>query len=330
MAIVSVVIPTYNRAEFVVRAIDSVLEQTWRDYEVIVVDDGSTDNTKEVLGPYMDRISYIYQDNAGVSVARNTGIEAAKGQWVAFLDSDDEWLPEKLAVQMSCVSNNPEIVAHVTNATVVLGDDDTVDLFTIRGRPGYCLEGRIIERPFLDVLKFQFFTPTLMASRRKAMDIGGFDEKITIWEDGDFMRRLSLEGPWGVSNRSLVLVYRRPEAKEVNLSRQRKECPVQSYRCQVRMYDKLWASDKLQPRERRLLAGSRSGARFNLGLSQLRSGRRKEGLVTLKQSIADRPSVKSVVKYVLVKCFGQAGARLIEKKRSLNTNEFRRSDYYAD
>ena len=89
---VSVIIPTYNYARFLPRAIESVLNQTCQDFEIIVVDDGSTDNTKEVLMPFMDRIRYIYQDNKGISGARNRGIRESKGTYIAFLDSDDTWV----------------------------------------------------------------------------------------------------------------------------------------------------------------------------------------------------------------------------------------------
>src|SRR4030042_6253183 len=104
--LVSVIIPTYNRADCVTKSIDSVLSQTYNDYEIIVVDDGSTDNTRQILQSYVDKclIHYIYQDNAGCAAARNSGIRAAKGQWIAFLDSDDTWLPDKLAEQMQYLS----------------------------------------------------------------------------------------------------------------------------------------------------------------------------------------------------------------------------------
>ncbi len=93
---ISVVIPTYNRARYVAEAVESVFAQTFKDYEVIVVDDGSTDNTKEVLDPYMGRIRYVRQENRGVGAARNRGISEARGEFVAFLDSDDVWEVEAL------------------------------------------------------------------------------------------------------------------------------------------------------------------------------------------------------------------------------------------
>src|SRR5215831_13870333 len=93
MPFFSVIIPTYNRATCVGRAIESVLRQTFQDYELIVVDDGSTDKTAEVVRQYGERIVFVSQPNRGVSAARNAGVSRAAGDWVAFLDSDDEWLP---------------------------------------------------------------------------------------------------------------------------------------------------------------------------------------------------------------------------------------------
>ncbi len=98
--LVSVVIPTYNRAQMVSEAVRSVLEQTFGDLEVIVVDDGSTDGTREALKPHADKIRYLRQENSGVSAARNRGIAEARGSLIAFLDSDDLWLPAKLKNQV--------------------------------------------------------------------------------------------------------------------------------------------------------------------------------------------------------------------------------------
>jgi glycosyltransferase involved in cell wall biosynthesis len=106
---ISVVIPAFNAGRFIRRTIDSILAQTYRDYEIIVVDDGSADNTAEVVKSYGPKVRYIYQENAGDGPARNTGIRAAKGEWIAFLDHDDEWLPEKLQLQMELVGRHPEL-----------------------------------------------------------------------------------------------------------------------------------------------------------------------------------------------------------------------------
>jgi len=106
---VSVVIPTYNSGEFVTQAIESVLSQTVAPAEIIVVDDGSTDDTAAALAPYENRIRYIYQENMGVSAARNRGVEAANGDFVAFLDADDIWHPQKLELQMDAFAKIPAL-----------------------------------------------------------------------------------------------------------------------------------------------------------------------------------------------------------------------------
>ena len=109
---ISVIIPTYNRAELLKRAAQSVLAQTYKDFELIIVDDGSTDNTKEIVESLNDsRIVYVYQKNAGACVARNNGIEHAKGEYIAFHDSDDVWHSNKLELQMQAlIANNADVV----------------------------------------------------------------------------------------------------------------------------------------------------------------------------------------------------------------------------
>jgi len=123
--LISVIIPTFNSASFVADAVASALEQTYPPLEVIVIDDGSTDNTQEILAPHWNVIRYVKQPNAGAAAARNRGLDIAKGDWVAFLDSDDVWLPEKLEKQAACIQ------AHCDSALVcvfsryfVFGDDD--------------------------------------------------------------------------------------------------------------------------------------------------------------------------------------------------------------
>lgn len=107
--LVSVIIPTYNRAHLVTEALRSVFGQTFKEYEVIVVDDGSTDGTGEILKSYADRIRYIYQENEGIAGARNRGILLSRGKYIAFLDSDDRWLPEKLERQIAYLEAHPKV-----------------------------------------------------------------------------------------------------------------------------------------------------------------------------------------------------------------------------
>lgn len=103
---ISVIIPTYNRAETLIESLKSVLDQTHPAHQIIVVDDGSTDNSVSMLSPFRSRIDYIRQENAGVSAARNTGLAAATGDWIAFLDSDDVWYPNRLSVLVRDIRKN--------------------------------------------------------------------------------------------------------------------------------------------------------------------------------------------------------------------------------
>lgn len=109
MAFFSVVIPSYNRSGMTADAVNSVLSQTFRDFEIIVVDDGSTDDTEEALRRFSDRITYHKQKNAGVASARNKGISLSSGSYICYLDSDDLWHPDKLATYKDAIDANPEI-----------------------------------------------------------------------------------------------------------------------------------------------------------------------------------------------------------------------------
>jgi len=107
--LVSVIIPTYNRAVRCKRAVESVIKQSYKNIEILVIDDGSTDNTKELLDGIDERLIYIYQKNSGVSAARNTGIRTANGEFIAFLDSDDIWLPWKIELQVNILNTEKNI-----------------------------------------------------------------------------------------------------------------------------------------------------------------------------------------------------------------------------
>lgn len=125
---VSVIIPTYNRAHFIQEAIDSVLRQDIKDcdIEIIVIDDGSMDNTGEIVSGYKDRVRYIRLANGGAGRARNKGMEAAQGDWISFLDSDDRWLPDKLSLQFKVLERFPEIKVIHSNFYTFEGDRITI------------------------------------------------------------------------------------------------------------------------------------------------------------------------------------------------------------
>jgi glycosyltransferase involved in cell wall biosynthesis len=107
--LVSVIIPAYNASDCIERAINSVFSQTFTNYEIIIIDDGSTDITEEIVKKFGDKVRYIRQEHSGTSAARNNGIEVSNGDWISFLDADDEWLPEKLELQIELINKNPDL-----------------------------------------------------------------------------------------------------------------------------------------------------------------------------------------------------------------------------
>ncbi|MGB9615795.1 MAG: glycosyltransferase family A protein [Desulfomonilaceae bacterium] len=179
----SVVIPTYNRGDVVRRAIDSVLQQDFKEFEVIVVDDGSTDNTYDVLEAYKRRIRCVFQEHAGVSAARNRGIRSANGELIAFLDSDDEWLPSKLTRQVE---------RHSRGKTYFICHTD--EIWMRQGRP---VPQKAIHRKqgghfFERALERCLISPSsAMMSSSLLEKVGGFDENLPAAEDYDLWLRVT-------------------------------------------------------------------------------------------------------------------------------------------
>ncbi len=181
---VSVVIPTYNYGRFVVEAVESVLAQTYRDFEIIVVDDGSTDDTPARLEPFMGRICYVHQHNQGLSAARNTGILAAKGHWIAFLDSDDQWHPRKLEIQMGYLAGHPDVDMLATDGLADFsGAWPEIELDAAPPAEGIELE---------DIAIRTRFGPGGVVVRKECFDkVGLFDTDLRSIEDRDMWIRIA-------------------------------------------------------------------------------------------------------------------------------------------
>ncbi len=193
---VSVVIPAYNAGKSLGRAIDSVLAQTHHPDEIIVVDDGSTDNTADVAHGYGDKVRFIRQENAGASVARNTGIEAAASEWIAFLDADDEWLPRKLKLQTEHLQRNPDLVWTTGNFIRCYCDTD---------RRENDLKGDRLEKAKAILGEKEYFktyfqayqayakgsTITMMIQRKLLVDTGMFTPGLLRYNDMDMWLRLA-------------------------------------------------------------------------------------------------------------------------------------------
>jgi glycosyltransferase involved in cell wall biosynthesis len=195
---VSVIIPTYNRSQKVVRAIESVLGQSFRDFEVIVVDDGSTDDTYQSLTRFGSSITYIRSAvNRGVSAARNAGVKGSSAPWIAFLDSDDYWLREKLQIQVESVRRNPEWVACQTEE-IWIRRGRRVNPKTRHKKPS----GDI----FKQSLRLCLVSPSsVIVSRGLFDEVGLFDERLQAAEDYDLWLRISCRYPVYLIPQELVV-----------------------------------------------------------------------------------------------------------------------------
>lgn len=189
---ISVIIPTYNRGGYITTAIKSVLAQSYHNYEVIVVDDGSTDNTKEVLQPYMNSIIYIFQQNKGVSAARNAGLRASNGQYIMFLDSDDYIAERAINEQITALESAPDAGWAYSKVLVLDEQKNVLNTYPpkdILDRYGKYPEGYIFEELFI---KHENFLPiNAVVSRKTAIGNQLFDENLVGYEDWDFWVRLA-------------------------------------------------------------------------------------------------------------------------------------------
>jgi len=195
----SVIIPTYNRIGFLKQAVRSVLDQTYRDYELIVVDDGSTDNTPSLVKSFGNCFSYVRQEHAGVSRARNTGIRHARAPFIAFLDSDDIWLPEKLQEGYRYICDHPEIAIHQTE-----------EIWMRRGKrvnpmKKHQKRGGMI---FIESLHQCMVSPSSVIMRRELFErFGLFDELLPACEDYELWLRITPEEPVGLIPRPLLVKH---------------------------------------------------------------------------------------------------------------------------
>jgi GT2 family glycosyltransferase len=213
---VSVIIPTYNYGIFIRDALNSVLRQGISDLEIIVVDDGSTDGTADILGPFEARIKYVYQKNAGLSAARNTGIANSTGEFIQFLDADDILGPNALASQLRYLERHPK--AHITVCRNRLFEETTPD-----GHPVFFGSWKLSHGNLdLHLCHLNIAPPHAFLSRREAIvETGWFDTQLMACEDYDFWLRAAVKGFVPHYNPFGVVYYRRhKESMSANLPTQ--------------------------------------------------------------------------------------------------------------
>lgn len=185
--LVSVIIATHNRAGFVVQAVESVLNQTYANIETILVDDGSTDNTREVLRKYQDKIHYYYQERSERSRARNEGFKRSKGDYIAFLDSDDLWLPTKIESQVQLLNEKPDVGLVYASVEFIDTDGNPYDGNLSWDEP----QRQVL---YEDLMTHNIVTGTTSSAmiRRTCLEkVGLFDESMNTCEDLDLYRRIA-------------------------------------------------------------------------------------------------------------------------------------------
>jgi glycosyltransferase involved in cell wall biosynthesis len=214
---VSIIIPSFNSAHFVVDAVQSALNQTIAPVEVIIVDDGSTDNTQETLSGWRDRIRVIHQENTGLSGARNTGLRNATGEWIAFLDADDVFHPRKLELQLKALGAHPNLG--------MLGTDRYQHPTELP--PQIDSDGIVEEIPLERLLVRNYFTASSVLVRRSiALKVGEFDRSLPNAEDLDYWQRTAEQCGVGILRLPLTgyrqvagSLSRRPRVMEVGIQK---------------------------------------------------------------------------------------------------------------
>ena len=195
---VSVILPTHQRRELVKHAIASVLSQTYRDFELIVVDDGSTDGTSEAVAPLANRIRYVWQPNRGASAARNAGVHLAGGAIVAFLDSDDRWLPDHLETLVTMLERHPDAVLASTCPEYDIGGRQDVR------------HARVVDAlpSLLSTHGLAGYTSGIAVRQDSLLAVGGFDERLAVAEDLHLWLRLASRGSFCFLRRRTIVRQR--------------------------------------------------------------------------------------------------------------------------
>jgi len=325
--LVSVVIPTYNRAQQTIAAIDSVLAQTYPNFEIIVVDDGSTDVSSEAIQQFInDRSSishpkhFLRQANQGASIARNAGIAQAQGEYIAFLDSDDTWLPEKIEWQIRAFEQlKYECGACFTDARLVNNSGLDVSSFQVHGRR---YEERIgIERDAAKLLAASFsglWVSSLLGRADLIRRIGGFSHDISFVEDRDLHFRLSLVTSIAYVNMQLVETDRNPSPPGSTF-RPWDKAEVQFIQ-QQRMLEKWMNMEPPLPHNLKRMVERNLGAlHSHLANWHLENGRYEEARQAASSAVQHKVTLGTTAKWALTWLAPFLAKRITPKTRSIGT-----------
>lgn len=284
--LVSVIIPTHNRADLIGRAIESVLKQTYKMIEIIVVSDGSTDNTKNVVSEYAEkdhRIQFIeYFPGGNGNIARNRGIEASKGEYIAFLDDDDEWMPNKLTKQLEIFSNNGNVGLVYTGVHIIYTEENIEYAHT--GGPNGNLSKSIL---FGNVIGT---TSTVLIKRHILELSGNFDTELKAVQDFDLWIRICQLCDIGIVREELINYYNYSASNQISSNTDKY---IDSYKYIFNKYEELYqklSKEELITRDANILIGIANRC--------IRNESGKDGRYYLLQAFKKKKSFKIIGLYL--------------------------------
>jgi glycosyltransferase involved in cell wall biosynthesis len=264
--------PAYNGAGLISTAIQSVFKQTFEDWELIVIDDGSKDNTREIVQQFGPSVCYIHQQNSGTSVARNHGIFEAKGEYVAFLDQDDCWEPNKLELQVPVLDANPDIALVYSDLNTFRDGKITSESY-LKNRPQ--ASGWVLDHLFKSMM---ILPSTVVARRRCLVAVGGFDPAIRYTEDLDLWLRMAAR--WQFAVVPQVLMHR--QEGNHNFGRD----SVNSSRNVLKCFDKAMCTMTLTPEQVRSAKRGASAHSWSIGWHSFKNGDMKQARNFFRRSIS--------------------------------------------
>jgi len=301
---VSVIIPAYNCGRYLPDAIESVLCQTHRSFEIVVVNDGSTDDTEKVLLPYRDRIVYLGGRNQGASAARNKGFAASRGDLIAYLDADDVWRPEKLTWQVELFEANPDIGVCFTDFTFLgqrfEGDrgfkerDSALLRYPSRqiGSRSHLLTSPLLLEDFL--VQQAFPKPSVTMVRRQCLDrVGGFDESLQICEDTQMYLRLAKYFKFAYVDEPLVQRRVREDTLASSADNRRYAS------VHIQMLENLENWIPLSAKERSIANKLLSSYRFAAGYTEFSDGYLLASRRYLQGSLKTHASVRALLYFIM-------------------------------
>lgn len=334
---VSVIIPAYNRARYIAYCLLSAIKQTDSALEIIVVDDGSTDNLKESIAPFMDRIKYIRQDNRGAAAARNAGLKIATGDYIAWLDSDDKWFPDKIELELQVFSRLPDVGLVFTDFSFFTDTEDAIDVSYMR-KYFHILDQYKIDFSHIftkkstcknlgiklsaarkdhnvywgdissKVILGPMILPSTVMIRRKCIDrVGFFNEAYETAEDYDFHARIAKRFHVCYID-AITAGYRRFHPDQLSSAKME----IKSNRNWLNIALELGREDSdYYARNKKTVDTRISHCYYGLGSALRRNGKHKEALKNFITSVRLNPLQRKIYLFLLLSFFNLAVERLL-------------------